>query len=130
MNVLRVLVSSLAAAAAVGSTPLPPQQAPIQQAPAASAQAAIGSYRIPVHTAESDFGHEYGIWAGARDYKASFHDGMTFIPRLGGDYPHNQPWSWRTTSVRRGERELLAAGEVPNHTSHDYRYEYGFGAFT
>lgn len=68
---------------------------------------ALPSPRIPVHTAEPDGSSSYGIWAGADDYKVSFHDGMTFVPYLGPDYPHNQPWSWRTTSVRVGSQELL-----------------------
>ena len=39
------------------------------------------------------------IWAAGADYKVSFHDGATFVPYLGREYPHNQPWSWRTASA-------------------------------
>jgi len=61
----------------------------------------------PIHTAPADGGAAYGLWAAGRDYKVSFHDGMTWIPYLGADYPHNQPWSWSTASVRWGQRELV-----------------------
>ncbi len=62
---------------------------------------------VPIHTAADDLGVSYGIWGAGEGYKASFHDGMTFVPYLGREYPHNQPWSWRTTSVRVGEHELV-----------------------
>lgn len=79
----------------------------------------------PIHTAEPDLGQPYGIWAAAGSYKASFHDGMTFVPYLGADYRHNQPWSWRTVSARIGDRELLAG--APLHRRGEWRYEYDFG---
>ena len=63
--------------------------------------------RIAVHSHDVQPGESpYGIWAAGTAYKASFHDGMTFYPLLGRDYPRNQPWSWHTTSVRVGSREL------------------------
>lgn len=89
---------------------------------------------VPIHTADDDLGVRYGTWAAGSTYKVSFHDGMTFVPYLGGDYPHNQPWSWQTTSVKAGETELLgktAEGvTAPIHVQSDYRYEYRFGAVT
>ncbi len=82
----------------------------------------------PIHTAEPDLGVAYGIWAATDSYKVSFHDGMTFVPYLGSGYPHNQPLSWRTTSVRVGQTELLTGEAV--RAQQDYRYEYRFGAVT
>jgi len=82
---------------------------------------------VPIHTADADQGMPYGIWAGTCTYKVGFAGGMTFIPYLGEHYPHNQPWSWRTTSVRVGATELLApeTNPAPRHTA--LRYEYDFG---
>ncbi len=87
-------------------------------------------FRVAVHTAAPDLGAEYGIWAGGGHYKASFHDGMTFVPMLGRGYPRNLPVSWRTASVRRGERDLLERGEHPVPHGDGYRFEYRFAAFT
>lgn len=87
--------------------------------------AGLGVARVPLHTADADGGVAYGLWAAGRDYKASFDAGMTFVPYLGADYPHNQPWSWRTTSARVGEQELATA--APTLTHGDYRAEYDLG---
>ena len=81
--------------------------------------------RVPLHTAAAEGGIAYGLWAAGNDYKASFDAGMTFVPYLGADYPHNQPWSWRTTSARVGEQELVTAGSSLTHW--DYRAEYDLG---
>ncbi|MCA8974857.1 MAG: hypothetical protein KDC98_09045, partial [Planctomycetes bacterium] len=86
--------------------------------------------RVPVHSAASDLGTAYGTWAAGDCYKVSFHDGMTFVPYLGADYPHNQPWSWQTTSVTVGGVELLDRGAAPSTRHTDFRYEYRFGAVT
>lgn len=82
---------------------------------------------IPVHQAADDMGAAYGIWAAGRDYKVSFHDGMTFLPYLGGAYPRNQPWSWATESVSIGDRELTRTD--PTGHAERLRYRYDFGAF-
>ncbi|MCR9245414.1 MAG: hypothetical protein NXI31_10305 [bacterium] len=81
--------------------------------------------RTPIHTAAEDGGLSYGTWAAGHDYKVSFHDGMTFVPYLGGDYPRNQPWSWRTTSATIGGVDLAGA-KSPRHEHGDFRYEYHF----
>lgn len=92
---------------------------------------ALRPQRVPVHTQQRGPGEQpYGVWAAGAGYKASFHDGMTFVPYLGGGYPHNQPWSWRTQSVRFGEQELLSADESPERRDGDYRVEYQFARFT
>ena len=84
--------------------------------------------RIAVHSHDVQPGESpYGIWAAGTAYKASFHDGMTFYPLLGRDYPRNQPWSWHTTSVRVGSRELLGEGVAPVLSHGDYRVEYALG---
>ncbi|MEZ6037854.1 MAG: hypothetical protein R3F29_10265 [Planctomycetota bacterium] len=103
------------------------QLAPVTCAP----QAETGDPRIAVHTHETAPGEApYGIWAAGADYKADFAGGMTFVPVLGRDYPHNQPFAWRTTSVRIGDRELLGerGAAVPTPRWTDYRVEYVHGA--
>ncbi len=115
----RSLVSILAVAAALSRPAAAQLSAPVRLAP----------QPVPIHTADDDHGSSYGTWAAGETYKASFHDGMTFVPYLGSQYPHNQPWSWRTTSVRVGEAELLPAAE-PSEWHDELRYEYRFGAVT
>lgn len=93
-----------------------------------SAAVADTDARIAVHSNEAQPGESpYGIWAAGAAYKASFHGGMTFYPLLGRDYPRNQPWSWHTTSVRVGSRELLGEGVAPVMSHGDYRVEYALG---
>ena len=86
-------------AAAVAAASFPALQA--QDAEAARAKTMLENLRVPVHRETLPDGHELGLWTAGRDWKASFHDGMTFVPYLGREYPHNQPFAWRTTSVRR-----------------------------
>ncbi|MBL8753432.1 MAG: hypothetical protein JNK15_09040 [Planctomycetes bacterium] len=95
---------------------------------AMSAAVADADPRIAVHSNAAQPGDApYGTWAAGAAYKASFHGGMTFYPLLGRDYPRNQPWSWRTTSVRVGNGELLGTGVVPVLSHSDYRVEYTLG---
>ena len=85
----------------------------------------------PIHTAADDHGVAYGTWAGVvGTYKCSFHGDMTFVPYLGSEYPHNQPFSWRTSSITIGHTSLLAAEPIPQRWHDDYRYEYRLGAVT
>lgn len=86
----------------------------------------VSDSRVPVHGHDGDAA--YGLWAGGRGYKASFHDGMKFVPYLGREYPHNQPFAWRTTSVRIGEQELLVAGKTPRLQHEAYHVAYDHGA--
>ncbi|MEO6597706.1 MAG: hypothetical protein ABIP94_23420 [Planctomycetota bacterium] len=60
----------------------------------------------PIHSAESDLGQSYGLWAAGDTYKVAFDSGATFVPYLGREYPHNQPFRWQTTSIRVGAEEL------------------------
>lgn len=93
-----------------------------------SAAVADADSRIAVHSNDAQPGESpYGTWAAGAAYKASFHGGMTFYPLLGRDYPRNQPWSWHTTSVRVGSRELLGEGVAPVLSHGDYRVEYALG---
>jgi hypothetical protein len=85
---------------------------------------------VPIHTAADDEGASYGIWGGAESYKASFHDGMTFVPYLGADYPHNQPWSWRTTGVTVGGVPVCEPGVAPARVQREFRYEYRWPGVT
>lgn len=95
------------------------------QTPLAADAANLPMPRVPLHSAAADFGVTYGLWAAGGDYKASFDGGMTFVPYLGEAYPHNQPWRWRTLSVRVGEHELATAAPALRHC--EYRAEYGLG---
>jgi hypothetical protein len=90
----------------------------------------LAPLHVPIHTAADDEGAAYGIWGAAESYKASFHDGMTFVPYLGAEYPHNQPWSWRTTAATVGGVPLLEPGAEPESVQGQYRYEYRFGGIT
>jgi hypothetical protein len=90
---------------------------------------AVPGIRVPIHAEQLPDQPRAGTWAAGETYKASFHDGMTFVPYLGADYPQNQPWAWQTTSARLGPMELLR-GPAPEHRHEDYRYEYHFGVLT
>jgi hypothetical protein len=72
-----------------------------------------------------DSGSDYGIWAAGSHYKASFHDGATYVPLLGMDYPYNLPLRWQTQSVRVGAYELVTAPGRLAYT--DWRAEYDLG---
>lgn len=103
-------------------------QDPQSRSLAGEATVAMTDPRIPVHTHAED--HSYGTWAAGGAYKARFDGGMTFYPELGQDYPHNQPLSWRTASVRVGEEELLTGGRAPAMSHSEFRVEYAHGAVT
>ena len=138
------LLSAVCAAPAFGQNPDAPSQrgpiapSPMQVAPAHDQAelhggnrqlgASLESLRTPIHTADEDTGLAYGTWAAGDTYKASFHAGMTFVPYLGSDYPHNQPLSWQTTSAMVGDVELIQGNATP--VQQDYRYEYRFGGIT
>ncbi|MCA8952587.1 MAG: hypothetical protein KDE27_23950 [Planctomycetes bacterium] len=81
--------------------------------------------RAAIHTQEPDGGTSYGVWGGGARYKASFHDGATFVPYLGRDYPRNQSFTWRTLSASVGALEL--ADGAPTLSYGDYRAEYDLG---
>ncbi|MCA8950103.1 MAG: hypothetical protein KDE27_11420, partial [Planctomycetes bacterium] len=100
MHTLPIAVSLLAAA-----TLAPATLAQVDSTAIRPTAIAAGTC-VPIHSAAPDLGLEYGVWAAGDDYKVSFHGDMTFVPYLGAAYPHNQPWSWRTASVRCGEVEL------------------------
>lgn len=89
------------------------------------------SVLIPIHTQDPDpVGGAYGIWAAGTKYKVSFHGDMTFVPYLGADYPHNQPFAWRTTAVRHGDEALLRNGETCERQQGQLQYRYQYGRFT
>jgi hypothetical protein len=100
--------------------PAPPSAA------AATRHAAALTSSTPIHTAPADpAGGAYGIWAAGLAYKASFHDGMTFVPYLGRRYPVTRMVTWRTESAQLGAVDLLGP-EPPRHHHTDWRYEYRF----
>ncbi|MCC7066768.1 MAG: hypothetical protein IT456_28495 [Planctomycetes bacterium] len=66
------------------------------------------------------------MWATGGKYKASFHDGMTFVPYLGDEYPQTVNWSWRTEAVLAGGEPLALRDAAPRWT--DWRVEYDLGA--
>jgi hypothetical protein len=108
-----VLLTTLA----VGQQPQLSQTSPPQHDPV-----------VPIHTAADDEGHAYGIWGAGPGYKISFHDGATLVPYLGKAYAHNQPWTWRTTSVRLGGVEL--ATQAPRLSYGGVLASYDLGGVT
>lgn len=83
--------------------------------------------RTRIHTAPDDpEGGAYGTWASGGDYKVSFHDRFTFVPYLGATYPHNQPWTWRTTNATLGGTPIARVDLEPIREHTDFRYEYHF----
>ncbi|MCR9246863.1 MAG: hypothetical protein NXI31_17660 [bacterium] len=96
--------------------------------PASTRLSGFGPHIVPIHTQASDEGVEYGIWGAGRRYKVSFHDGMTFVPYLGRDYPVAQSLQWRTRSVRIGEHLLYERQGAPQLTHTDERAEFDLGA--
>ncbi|MCR9243486.1 MAG: hypothetical protein NXI31_00535 [bacterium] len=148
MNTFSIRVLDLALLASVALPVLPaqdpdflPQPAPQTQggqihSPATTADewmipnrpaeaVALPGDLTPIHTAATDGDQAYGIWAAGPGYKASFHNGMTFVPYLGRDYPQNQPLAWRTVSATVGAFEL--ATEQPTAVHSEYRFEYRLG---
>lgn len=85
----------------------------------------LATPRTPIHTQAADEGAAYGLWAAGTNYKASFHDGATFVPYLGRDYPRTQSLQWRTVSARIGEQELATAAPRLSHSA--FRAEYDLG---
>ncbi|MCR9243523.1 MAG: hypothetical protein NXI31_00720 [bacterium] len=81
----------------------------------------------PIHTGVGEEGISYGIWGAGDRYKVSFHDGATFVPYLGRDYPTNQPLRWRTLSAKVGDQELATVTQ-PRVTYDGLRAEYELGA--
>src|SRR5688500_10419700 len=63
---------------------------------------------VPIHTAAADpTGGAYGVWAGGRAYKVSFHDGMEFHPRVDDRLAAGTTWKWTTRSIARGGIESI-----------------------
>ena len=91
-------------------------------------QQSFAPFVTDIHSLEADpEGGAYGIWAAGADYKVSFHDGATFVPYLGGNYPHNQPFRWTTTSVTVGNQELLTRPDPLPRQASGTRYCYDHG---
>jgi hypothetical protein len=88
---------------------------PVAQDPVPALSAA--DFRVPVHSADA------GVWTAGPAYKASFHDGFVFYPRLGEAYPHNLPLRWTTTSITAGGLPI-AMPEATRHEASDWRYAY------
>lgn len=105
-----------------------PEEDPISDGPTQDSSQ-MAPLRTPIHTAAPDMGMAYGTWATGDDYKVSFHDGMTFIPYLGADYPKTQSLGWSTKSVTLGATEMLG-GMTKQGAQGAWRYEYQFGAVT
>jgi len=116
---------SLLTLAACSAAAIAPSQVPSL---AAGGPVVFEPGRTPIHTqADDPDGGAYGTWAGGTDYKVSFHDGATFVPYLGADYPHNQPFRWTTTAVTIGGESLMTQPEPEPRQAGDHRYEYDFG---
>ncbi|MCA8952476.1 MAG: hypothetical protein KDE27_23395 [Planctomycetes bacterium] len=85
------------------------------------------TFRVPIHSEPSDAPGTAGIWAAGRDYKVSFHDGMTFYPVLGAGYDTNRPVRWQTRAVSVGGTPLLPPGAPVAAANGAYRFEYRHG---
>jgi len=97
------------------------------QGPSATRHSGSPTARTAIHTAPTDpIGGSYGVWAAGDSYKVSFHDGATFVPYLGKDYPQTQSFHWRTTSARVGELSLVD-GRAPKLRHTEFRAEYDLG---
>lgn len=122
MNLRSHTLSLLAAVLAASA-------APTQEPGRLTTPSAVSTDRIAVHSHPQEAGEPaYGLWAAGEGYKASFDDGMTFVPYLGRAYPHNQPFAWQTTSVRVGEHELLVPSKGPTRTHTDFHVAFDHGA--
>lgn len=79
---------------------------------------------VPIHSrAGNGDDPDYGWWAGAGNYKVSFHDGFAFYPRLGDGFHTNLPLRWQTVSVSVGG-QVLAGSTAPMHRHSEWRFEY------
>ena len=88
----------------------------------------VPAFVTPIHTQANDpEGGAYGTWAAGADYKVSFDDGATFIPYLGGQYPKNQPFRWRTTAVNVGDQQLMTRETPHGERVSDTRYTFDHG---
>ncbi|MBK8101429.1 MAG: hypothetical protein IPK26_30470 [Planctomycetes bacterium] len=72
-------------------------------APQAAAALTAG-LRAPIHDETGPDGT--GLWAAGADWKASFHDGMTFYPLPASAESPLRPWRWRTVAVTAGGTPL------------------------
>jgi len=86
---------------------------------------------VPLHSHRDDpvLG-AYGLWAAGPDYKASFHDGFTFYPRLGPTQPDNLPLRWQTESIRVGEQVLVDGHSEPAGWHDAWRCELRYHGVT
>lgn len=96
-----------------------------QQTTGAAAVPVAAPTVVPIHTQAADEGVPYGLWAAGAHYKASFHDGFTFVPYLGADYPFTQSVAWRTESAKLGELELCTTAPELRHDAHRASYDLG-----
>ena len=125
----RLLVAPSIAFALLGlSLAAQSQQAPTRTLPAAS-QLDLPEV-IEIHTPEADPAlppYTPSSWAAGADYKVRFGSTMTFIPYLGSEYPHNQPFGWQTVGVSVGGEALPLT--APNgRAASPTRYEYELGS--
>jgi hypothetical protein len=114
---------SLAAAALAASAPAQDFDAVV---PASSAPArALWSATAGITPVDGE------LWAGGPGYKARFLDGaVEYTPILGREAPHNFPVTIALESIRRGEREILAAKGGARAVQHDSTAVYSHAAAT
>ncbi len=97
------------------------QVQPVEPAAPAGLQLSAAA---PIHRQADDQGAPYGLWAAGDHYKASFHDGMTFVPFAArGATLHTL--AWHTASATVGEVELVTQAPVLHTTG--WRAEYDLG---
>ncbi len=86
-------------------------QAPLEQ-----------DFLVPLHEKDTQ------LWAAGPNYKASFDDGFTFLPRLGATSKRNRPLRLTTTSIRVGEREFAEPMSTTRRVStHRCERQHGSG---
>ena len=110
---------ALTASPSAQSTPSP------SSSPAPPQSLSLATICTPVHTQSGAEGPAYGVWAAGAAYKASFHDGMTFVPYVGKG-ARSHALHWRTTSAHVGELELATATK-PQFDHSQWRAEYDLG---
>lgn len=92
-------------------------------APAAATTLTAGLC-APIHDETGPDGT--GLWAAGADWKASFHDGLTFYPLPARADAPLRPWRWRTVAITAGGAPLPLDPGAPKVVG-QFRCEYDLG---
>lgn len=83
-------------------------------------------FRVPIHAAPDPDGHE-ALWTGGADWKASFQDGLRFLPRASRAQDPAAPFHWRTSALRVGGERLELSREAEATPRGAFRCEIDHG---